>query len=142
MATVPNKLIVCIFKVKSYYSKNVDRLMKEYKPLPPKLKAIRDKRVEFTRDVMGKKVLWMGGPAIGLPLSINVFAVDSIEEARKIQQKDPCFACGLFYDDKYFEWDLHVAFADVSPGLKARFKKMRESENPRKAPKGHRYHGK
>jgi hypothetical protein len=136
MPAVPKKLIVCIFKVKSYYSKNVARLMNEYKPLPPKLKAIRDKRVEYTRDVMSKKVLWMGGPAIELPLSINVFTVDSVEEARKIQRKDPCFACGLFYDDKYFEWDLHVAFADVSPGLKARFKKMKASQNRHSAQKG------
>lgn len=120
----PEKLFVCIFSVKAYYYKNVNKLNTEGKPLPSKLKAIREKRVEFTRELMGKNALWMGGPAVDAPLGMNILAVDSIEEARKLQRKDPCFAEGLFYNDKYFEWDVHVAFTKVSQKLKERHKKL------------------
>ena len=123
----PEKLFVCIFRVKAYYYKNVDRLNAKGIPLPPKLKAIRERRVQFTGELMEKGVLWMGGPAVDAPLSMNIFAVDSIEEAIKLQRNDPCFAEGLFYNDKYFEWELHVAFTKVSARLRERHKKLMAS---------------
>jgi hypothetical protein len=120
--TTPEKLFVCICKVKSAYSGTVDKFFAEGGLVPSDIAAIRRARVLNEQDLIQKGLIWLGGPLSGADcqMSLNVFAVDSIEEARTLQRRDPAYVNGLFYDDQYFEWTIHLPFRKVSPSHKAK----------------------
>ena len=115
--TTPEKLIVCICKVKPAYTGPVDKFFAENGSVPPDITDIRHKRVLNEQDLIKNKLLWLGGPLSGedCQMSLNVFAVDSVEKAKELQRRDPAYAQGLFYDDQYFEWTIHLPFRKVSP---------------------------
>ena len=115
--STPEKLFVCICKVRPAYSGTVDKFFAEGAPVPPQITSLRRARVLNEQDLIKKGIMWLGGPLSGADcqMSLNVFAVDSIEKAREIQRRDPAYVQGLFYDDQYFEWTIHLPFRKVSP---------------------------
>jgi hypothetical protein len=120
--TTPEKLIVCICKVKPAYSGTVDKFFAEGGVVPTDITAVRHARVLNEQDLIKNGLIWLGGPLSGADyqMSMNVFAVDSIEKARELQRRDPAYVQGLFYDDQYFEWTIHLPFKKVSPSHRAK----------------------
>jgi uncharacterized protein YciI len=115
----PAKLFVSICKIKRSYDEAVKKADKENVPLPLEQQSIREGHAQYTRELIERNVLWMGGPSPDL-VSMNIFAVDSAEEAKKIQQGDPLFISGIFYDPLYFEWIIHIPATMASPAYKER----------------------
>ena len=118
----PAKLFVCVFKVKPSYEQALDKLYKENVPLQPEMKAVREGHTQYTRELMEKGILWMGGHSPDF-VGMNFLAVDSLEEARRIQQNDPCYANGFFYDAMCFEYIIHIPKELASPAFLERIKK-------------------
>jgi hypothetical protein len=115
--TTPEKLFVCICKVKPAYSGTVDKFFAQGGTVPPDITTIRHARVLNEQDLIKNSLIWLGGPLSGsdCQMSMNVFAVDSVEKAKDLQRRDPAYIQGLFYDDQYFEWTIHLPFRKVSP---------------------------
>lgn len=115
--TTPEKLFVCICKVKPAYSGTVDKFFAQGGTVPPDITTIRHARVLNEQDLIKNSLIWLGGPLSGsdCQMSMNVFAVDSVEKAKELQRRDPAYIQGLFYDDQYFEWTIHLPFRKVSP---------------------------
>ena len=57
---------------------------------------------------------------------MNILAVDSLEEAKKIQENDPCYINGLFYDVMCFEYIIHIPKELASPTFLRRIEKMQK----------------
>jgi hypothetical protein len=115
--TTPEKLFVCICKVKPAYSGTVDKFFAQGGTVPPDITTIRHARVLNEQDLIKNSLIWLGGPLSGsdCQMSMNVFAVDSVEKAKELQRRDPAYIQGLFYDDQYYEWTIHLPFRKVSP---------------------------
>ena len=121
----PAKLFVSICKVKRHYAEALKTADEENVPLSPEIAAFREGHSQYTRELIEKGVLWMGGPSPALK-SMNIFAADSVEEARKLQQGDPLFIYGMFYDPMYFEWIIHIPAEMASPYYKEIEKKKQK----------------
>jgi hypothetical protein len=120
--TTPEKLFVCVFKVKQSYAESIDKLYEEKVPMQPEIQAIREGHTEYTRGLIEKGILWMGGHSPNF-VGMNIFAVDSLEEAKKIQENDPCYKNGLFYDAMCFEYIIHIPMDLASPAFLRRINK-------------------
>jgi uncharacterized protein YciI len=118
----PSNLFVSICKIKQSYDESIKNAEKNNVPLPPEQQSIREGHSQYTRELIAKGVLWMGGPSPDL-VSMNIFAADSVEEAKKLQQGDPLFTHGVFYDPMYFEWIIHIPATLASPSYKESMKK-------------------
>jgi uncharacterized protein YciI len=119
----PEKLFVCIFKIKSSLTERLDKFYAEGVPLPADLQSIRLMHLQYVYDISKRGILWLGGPTAEWTASINIFAVDSLEQARGAQQNDPYYVHGLFYDDIYFEWIIHAPLSKVAPAHRERLLK-------------------
>jgi uncharacterized protein YciI len=86
------------------------------------VQAIRESHLRYIYD-LAKNILWAGGPFADWTGGINIFAVDSLEEAKKAQENEPYYANGLMYDAKYSEWVLHAPISMVAPVHKERLEK-------------------
>jgi hypothetical protein len=120
----PAKLFVSVCKIKQSYAEALDKLVEKNIPLQPEIQAIRASHMKYTQELIQKDILWMGGHSPNL-VSMNFFAVDSMEEARKIQENEPCYANGMFYDAMYFEYIIHIPKELASPEFFERLNKER-----------------
>jgi uncharacterized protein YciI len=122
----PAKLFACVFKVKRSYAEALDKLYQDKLPLPPEIAAIREGHSQYTRELIKKGILWMGGHSPEF-FGMNILAVDSLEEAKKIQQNDPCYANGFFYDVMVFEYIIHIPMELASPAFLERIEKDKKA---------------
>jgi uncharacterized protein YciI len=118
--TTPEKLFVCISKMRPTLAEALDKFYTEGTPVPADLQAIREKHLHYVYDLGERGIVWLGGPSADLMTGLNIYAVDSVEEARKAQQNDPYYANELWYDDEYFEWIVHAPLDMVAPIHKER----------------------
>ena len=112
---MPEKLFVCTVQINPSLMEGLRKFYAEGTAMPEELKAIRRNHLQYMYDISEKGILWLGGPSADQSAAFNVFAVDSLEEAKEAQQNDPYYAHGLFYDDKYFEWIIHMPLSKASP---------------------------
>jgi uncharacterized protein YciI len=122
----PSKLFVCVFKVKQSYAEALDKIYQDNLPLPPETAAIREGHTQYTRGLMENKILWMGGHSPEF-FGMNILAVDSLEEAKKIQESDPCYINGFFYDVIVFEYIVHIPMELASPAFLERIEKDKKA---------------
>ncbi len=54
-------------------------------------------------DLWQRGIFWAGGPTLG-ETSIEIYAVDSIEEAIEAQRNAPLCRKGFLHDEEYLEW--------------------------------------
>ncbi len=111
----PEKLFVCLSKMRPTLVEALDRFYKEGVPVPADLQAIREQHLRYVYDISKRGIVWAGGPSADLSGSLNIYAVNSIEEAKKVQQNDPYYKSGLWYDDQYFEWIIHAPVDMIAP---------------------------
>lgn len=88
---LPNKLFVCLLKTGS----------------PEELKriaeSIGDGQSRYMTDLYKKGIFWAGGPTVG-GVSIEIYSVDTVEEAMKAQRNAPLYLRGYLHDEQYLEW--------------------------------------
>lgn len=118
----PEKLFASICKVKPVYAEVVGRYYAEGVPLPQDIKTVRLQHAKYIHTICEKGFMWLGGPLndINSPMSLNVFSVESIERATEIQRNDPLYANGFLYDDRYYEWSIHLPVEKASPSHRQR----------------------
>lgn len=114
----PEKLFACICKIHPNYAEKFAKFFEEGAPLPSELQAIRLEHVRYYEDLCKKGILWLAGSWADHSGGLQIFAVDSIEKAREVQQNDPLLINGIMYDDTYFEWTIHVPYKKVPPALR------------------------
>ena len=56
------------------------------------------------RRLWQRGILWAGGPSSYPSAGIEIYSVDSIEEAIKAQRSAPLYVKGVIFDDTYYEW--------------------------------------
>jgi uncharacterized protein YciI len=88
----PEKLFLCLLKTKPV------------KGPEDMLKAIREKHARYMGDLWQKGIFWAGGPTADGSIAIEIYSVDTVEEAQKAQRNAPLYVNGFLYEDKYFEW--------------------------------------
>lgn len=109
----PQKLFVCLLK-----NSHGDEEIK---------KGIPDtsKHGQYMTDLWQKGTFWAGGPA-DAQTAIQIYSVDSLDEAIKAQRNAPMYVNGILYEDKYLEWTpVHwppPPAADIDPSTGKRIK--------------------
>lgn len=119
---IPKKLFVCVDKTAPSLTEAASKLFTEGTPFPAELNNIRESHLRYVYDLGKNGIIWAGGPSADFTAGLSIFAVDSLEEAKKAQQHDPFYAHGLHYDDKYFEWTIHTPLSKVAPEHRERMK--------------------
>jgi hypothetical protein len=93
MKKIPNKLYVCLLKTRSKvegWEGSIDELKKE--------------QAVYMTDLWYKGIFWAGGPSAGGKPSIEIYSVNTIEEAQKAQRNAPLYTKGFLFADEYLEW--------------------------------------
>ena len=88
----PEKLIVCLLKMRH------DEVAEGI------FQAVSEEHGRHMIDLWEKGILWAGGPSADSSIGVEIYSVDTIEEAMKFQRNAPLYVKGVLYDDKYFEW--------------------------------------
>ena len=122
--TTPEKLFVCEYKFAPSLAQALDRFYAEGIPVPAEIQAIRVEHLRYMKELSETGVMWEGGPFADFTGGINIFAVDSLEEARKAQENEPYYINGLFYDAKYSEWIVHTPLSIAAPIHKERLEQV------------------
>ncbi len=89
----PFKLIVCILKARhgeKAFESIHDRFAEEHS--------------RYMSDLWQKGIFWAGGPLADGKTALEIYAVGTIEEAKKAQRNAPHYISGYLYDDTYTEW--------------------------------------
>ena len=89
----PQKLIVCLLKVR-----HGEEAQKE------KHDSSIEEHPLYMSNLWQRGIFWAGGPSADGETALEIYSVDSIEEAMKAQRNAPNYVNGHLYDDKYFEW--------------------------------------
>ena len=90
--TKPEKLFVCL--VKERHDKAAQEIFQ----------ATSEEHRRYVMDLWERGILWAGGPSMYPSAGIEIYAVDSVEEAVKVQRNAPLYVKGIIYDDTYYEW--------------------------------------
>jgi uncharacterized protein YciI len=86
------KLFVCL--VKERHDKAAEDIFR----------ATSEEHRRYMQDLWQRGILWAGGPSTCPTAGIEIYAVDSVEEAMKAQRNSPLYVKGALYDDFYYEW--------------------------------------
>lgn len=103
----PKKLVVCLLKTR-WGDPEYEEIHRN---------AIQD-HARYMSDLWQKGIFWAGGPLGEGSTAMEIFAVDSIEEAMEAQQNAPQYLSGYLYADEYHEWNPRhwpPARADIDP---------------------------
>ncbi len=120
--TNSGRLFVCTYKIDPAYGQWAVKayeegasLSVELQALSAKLQPIRHEHLQYWYDLSKRGVIWASGPSADFTTGLTIYAVDSLEEARKLLQNEPYYVNGVFYDVKYFEWTIHLPFSKAAP---------------------------
>ncbi len=90
----PKKLFICILKNRrgdTYYEGIAKGIWES------------GEHERYMTDLWQRGIFWAGGPTDSTT-SIEIYSVDSVEEAKKAQRNAPLYVKGVLYEDKYLEW--------------------------------------
>ncbi len=121
--STPPRLFVCLSKQTEVHRQ---RLVQEYDNgirLTDQQESWRYEHLRYVYELGEKGIMWAGGPSADYTKSVSIFAVSSFEEAKKAKQNDPYYIRGLYSDDKYYEWNIHMPLDRASPGHRERLEK-------------------
>ena len=114
----PEKLFICITKMNQKHAEMFTNYFDKGIPIPAELKDARRKHVLYYEDLVKRGIVWLAGSWTDHTGGMQIFAVNSLEEAKKAQRNDPFFISGTMYDDTYHEWQIHTPLNKVAPGLR------------------------
>jgi len=111
----PEKLFVSLCKSSQAAIQAWGKFYTEGIPVPAELEAIREPHLRYWYDLWQRGIVYAAGPSADWTIDLAIFAVDSVEEAKKARENDPMYVNGLFYDAKYFEWVVHMPVSKAPP---------------------------
>ena len=88
----PDKLYVCLLKARQG-EQGWDEIAA----------STHMEHARYMTDLWQKGIFWAGGPTTQ-GISIEIYAVDSVEEAIKVQRNAPLYRAGFLHDEEYLEW--------------------------------------
>jgi uncharacterized protein YciI len=118
MKKSPKKLFACICKYDAEVRPKLVALFERGEPLPPDLTAIREKHVFHQHAVAKMGVIWASGPAVDFSVALQIYSLDSLEEAKRLVHEDEYYKAGVWHSDEWFEWNLHMPLDKVAPEVK------------------------
>jgi uncharacterized protein YciI len=74
---------------------------------------------------------WESGPTDDQVYDLTIYAVDSIETARRLRENDRFSQHGLFYDHRYFEWCILTPYGKASPLYRGALQRLLEGAGVR-----------
>jgi uncharacterized protein YciI len=89
----PRNLIVCLLKTRAgdaSYREVHERAAEEH--------------TRYMSSLWRRGIFWAGGPLANGAMALEIYSVDSVEDAMQAQRNAPHFKSGFLYEDKYFEW--------------------------------------
>jgi uncharacterized protein YciI len=89
----PYKLVVCLLKTRA-----ADEAFREVRA------KAADEHARYMSALWRRQVFWAGGPLADGTTALEIYSVDSIEDAMQAQRNAPHYKSGFLYDDQYFEW--------------------------------------
>jgi hypothetical protein len=89
----PPKLIVCMLKVR--HGKKASENVQD---------GTLEEHARYMADLWRRGIFWAGGPSADGKTALEIYSVDSIEEAMKAQRNAPHYINGHLYEDTYWEW--------------------------------------
>ncbi len=98
--------------------KNPERLFVCFSKMAPLSKGSGEIVKEHFRYQFGylwqEGLTWAGGPLGNYIGTLQIFAVSSLEEAKKVVENDPFYIKEIFYDNEFYEWFIHMPFSKAS----------------------------
>jgi uncharacterized protein len=122
--STPAKLFVSICKINREHAEKFAKYFKEGVPLPPDLHAVRLEHVQYYNELTQKGILWLSGSWADHSGGMQVYAADSLEKAKGIQNHDPLVTNGSMYDLTYFEWEVHTVIEKLYQRLEKKLPKI------------------
>jgi uncharacterized protein YciI len=120
----PAKLFISICKINQEHAEKFAKFFKEGVPLPPDLHAVRLKHVQYYDDLTKRGILWLSGSWTDHSGGMQVYAADSLEKAKEIQNNDPLVINGSMYDLIYHEWEVHTIIEKLYQRLENKLPKI------------------
>ena len=115
---IPQNLYVCLAQIKPRAAAFLAAAYWEGKPLPKNLAALHNGHLVKEYELGEKGVCWEGGPSTDFREVLYVFSAGSLEEARGLMQADPFYQDGIFYEDTWFGWSIHLPPWKLAPPMR------------------------
>jgi len=104
----PDKLFVCNAKINDEVGASLEKLFAGSINLDNKLEAIFNQHLVYTYELGERGMYWEAGPATDFTEILYIFSTPSLAVAKELMYADPFYRQGIFYDDWWFEWQVHV----------------------------------
>jgi hypothetical protein len=121
----PAKLVVCLSRTDPARIKQIESDQKTGGDVPAYfIEHVNNRLGPGGTTPMGYD--WESGPSEDQVYDLTIYAVDSIETARRLRENDRFSRYGLFYDHRFFEWCIFTPFAKASPLYKVALQRFLE----------------
>ena len=104
----PHKLFVCHARIKDEVGVSLKQFIEGSGNLEKKLETTFSRHLVYTHDLGERGMYWEAGPATDFTEILYIFSTSSLDEAKRLMNDDPFYREGIFYDDWWFEWQVHV----------------------------------
>jgi uncharacterized protein YciI len=74
-----------------------------------------DRHLSYTYELGERGLFWEAGPAADFSEILYIFSTSSLTEARRLMRDDPLYREGIFFEDWWFEWHVHVPPWKIRP---------------------------
>ncbi|OGO31748.1 MAG: hypothetical protein A2Z29_06315 [Chloroflexi bacterium RBG_16_56_11] len=111
----PEHLFVCLAKIQPEAGGVLKGIFETGKNPPKKLQSVLMEHLVYNYDLGEKGLYWEAGPSADFTEILYIFTAPGLEEARRLMHGDPFYRDGIFYDDWWFEWHVHVPIWKIKP---------------------------
>jgi len=112
---VPDRLFVCLSKIKPEAGAALKSAFESGKTLPKDLESLHNEHLLYTYDLGEKGLYWEAGPATDFTEILYIFSTGGLDEAQGLMRHDPFYQAGIFYEDWWFEWSVHTPPWKLAP---------------------------
>ena len=111
----PQKLFVCHAKIKDEAGVSLKQLFEGNGNLDKEMGTNLNQHLVYTYELGERGLYWEAGPATDFTEILYIFSTSSLDEAKKLMYADPFYREGVFYNDWWFEWQVHVPAWKLNP---------------------------
>lgn len=112
---MPDHLFACFAKIKPEAGAALKAVFNGGKKPPKILGAAFNQHLLYTYDLGEKGRFWEAGPSTDFTEILYIFSTSSLAEARRLMHNDPFYHEGIYFDDWWFEWHVHVPIWKIKP---------------------------
>jgi uncharacterized protein YciI len=105
---MPEHLFVCLAKIKTEAGATLKAVYKGGKKQLGISGEVFSQHLVYIYNLGEKGLFWEAGPATDFTEILYIFSTSSLAEARRLMHDDPFYREGIFFDDWWFEWHVHV----------------------------------